>query len=280
MEHTSGPRSHCAPACAFILCLSIAMGLAPRPAVAGDISEDWRFAATVYLWLPGIDGHSKFPADGGTSIDVDGSVILDHLRMVGMGSFSVRKERWGAFTDIVYLDLGASRSRARNLSIGGRTLPASVTVDTDYDFRATAWALGGSYRVLASSASALDLLAGARLARFNQTLEWQFTGDFGGITAPPQAGKGDISTNQWDAIVGIKGQYAFGADSQWIVPFYLDIGTGDSDFTCQGVVGLARVFGWGDVRVDWRYLDYDLKASSSITKVSFSGPALGFTFRW
>ena len=267
-------------ACPVFLCFSIATGLAPESAVAQEVSEEWQFAATVYLWLPGIDGHTKFPEDSGTSIDVDGSVILDHLRMVGMGSFNVQKEHWGAYTDLVYLDLGASKSRARNISIGGEPLPASVTVATDFDFRATAWTLGGSYRVRASPASVLDVLAGARLARFRQTIDWQFTGDFGQTAAPARTGRRDVSTNQWDAIIGLKGQYAFGAERQWLVPYYIDIGAGDSDLTWQGVIGLAYAFSWGDVRVDWRYLDYDLQPSSSITKVSFNGPALGFTFRW
>jgi hypothetical protein len=39
-------------------------------------------------------------------------------------------------------------------------------------------------------------------------------------------------------------------------------------------------FGWGDLGVAWRYLDYDLKSDGPITDMNFNGPAIGATFRW
>ncbi len=43
--------------------------------------------------------------------------------------------------------------------------------------------------------------------------------------------------------------YIFGAGHAWSVPYYLDVGTGDSDLTWQGLLGLAYSFGWGDLGV-------------------------------
>jgi hypothetical protein len=40
------------------------------------------------------------------------------------------------------------------------------------------------------------------------------------------------------------------------------------------------VFGWGDISVAWRYLDYDLKSGGPIKDMDFSGPAAGLKFRW
>jgi len=78
----------------------------------------------------------------------------------------------------------------------------------------------------------------------------------------------------------VKGRFAFGSDRKWAVPYYLDVGTGDSDFTWQGVLGLSYGFHWGDVSLVWRYLSYDLKSNAAIADMNFSGPALGATFRW
>ena len=111
-------------------------------------------------------------------------------------------------------------------------------------------------------------------------LEWEFTGNFGPVTPPPLTGSREESIDQWDAIIGVQGQFAFGADHQWVVPYHLDVGTGDSDLTWQAMVGLAYEFGWGDLGVAWRYLDYELKSDGPITNMNFNGPALGATFRW
>ncbi|WP_161827380.1 hypothetical protein [Steroidobacter agaridevorans] len=76
------------------------------------------------------------------------------------------------------------------------------------------------------------------------------------------------------------GQGAFGQEHKWVIPYYLDVGTGDSDTTWQASLGLGYAFGWGDVTVAWRYLDYELKSGAPIADLSLNGPAVGVTFRW
>jgi hypothetical protein len=46
------------------------------------------------------------------------------------------------------------------------------------------------------------------------------------------------------------------------------------------LLGVGYAFGWGDLKVAWRYLDYDLESGAPIADLNFSGPALGATFRW
>ena len=89
-----------------------------------------------------------------------------------------------------------------------------------------------------------------------------------------------VATTNGDGIVGVKGRYAFGANRAWSVPFYLDIGTGDSDLTWQGAVGLGYSYHWGDIVAMWRYLDYNFKSGKAIEDMNFNGPMLGVTFRW
>jgi hypothetical protein len=253
---------------------------APGGAIAQQTSDDWQFSATIYGWFPDIGGQTRFPAGAGGTIDVDISTILDHLKMTAQGSFAIQKGRWGAFTDLVYLDVGEAKSQTRHLEIGGQPLPAGVTADVDFDLKSVIWTFGGSYRVVANDSATFDVLLGARLASADQTLDWEFSGNFGPVTPPPLTGTREESVDQWDAIAGVKGRFAFGPDHNWVVPYHFDIGTGDSDLTWQGMVGLAYAFGWGDVGVAWRYLDYDLNSDGPISEMNFNGPAVGATFRW
>jgi len=265
---------------AFALCALGLATIAPSVATAQETSDDWQFSATIYGWFPDIGGRTDFPTGAGGTIDVDISTILDHLKMTAQGSFEVHKGSWGAFTDIVYLNVGESKSQTRNLELGGQPLPAAVTADIDFDLKSTFWTVAGTYRVADSKAATVDVLLGARLARLKQKLDWEFSGSFGPVTPPPLTGTREASVDQWDGIVGVKGRLAFGAEQKWAVPYYFDIGAGDSDLTWQAMVGLAYAFGWGDLGVAWRYLDYDLKSDGPIADMNFNGPALGATFRW
>jgi hypothetical protein len=140
--------------------------------------------------------------------------------------------------------------------------------------------LAVSYRFAASPETAFDVFAGARFANIDQSLDWQFTGSFGAVVPPPLMGSRDASVDVWDGIVGVRGRFALGAGGHWVVPLYLDIGTGDSDLTWQSALGLGYAFGWGNVGVAWRYLRYEMKSDAPVSDLSLNGPALGVTFRW
>jgi hypothetical protein len=263
-----------------ILLGSLGAALLPSlEANARELSSDLEFSATIYGWLPDIAGDTTFPA-GASSIEVDIKTILDHLKMTAMGTFRVQKDRWGGFTDVVYLDVGDTRTNTRNLSIGGQPLPASVTATTEFDLKTLFLTLGANYTVVATTGATFDVLAGARFADMKQTLDWEFTGSFGPITPPPITGRGQAAADVWDFIVGFRGEFALGAGKKWVVPYYFDVGTGDSDVTLQAMVGLGYAFGWGNLSLAWRHLDYDFGDDGRITDLAISGPAVGATFRW
>lgn len=261
-----------------VLCVLGVVSLASPVAMAQEAADDWQFAATIYGWFPDIGGHTALPF-GDDNIDVDISTILDHLKMTFQGSFEFHKGRWGGFTDIVYLDIGESKSGRRDLTIGDMTLPAGITANAEFDLKSTFLTIAGQYRVRTDPDATVDLLAGARLADFSQRLDIEFVGDFIGPSPPPQGGSRKASVEQWDAIVGAKGRVAFGADQRWVLPWYVDVGTGDSDLTWQAVVGLGHVFDWGQLTLTWTTLAYEL-SDSPIEDLDFSGPAIGATFRW
>ena len=97
---------------------------------------------------------------------------------------------------------------------------------------------------------------------------------------PPLTGTKEVSETNWDGIVGLKGRAFFGADRRWFVPFYVDVGTGQSKFTWQLNVGVGYQFEWGALVASWRYLDYDFKSSSQVQSMSFNGPLVGALFKF
>ena len=261
-------------------CLLVITAIAATPVVAEELSDNWQFQASINGWFPDIAGKTAFGAGDGRDFDVDIGTILDNLELTLQGSFAVQKGKWGAFTDLVYMDLGASKSGTRDLTLGGQELPATVTANLKLDVTTTIWTLAGSYRLQATPSGSMDLLAGVRLFDADSTLGWNFSGDFGGVTPPPLTGERGVASSNWDAIVGIKGRFALGADNTWYVPYYADVGTGDSDLTWQASLGLNYAFNWGDVGINWRYMEYQLASGEKINDMNFNGPSLGVAFRW
>ena len=255
--------------------------LLPFHAHADSTQGSWQWDATVYLWLPGLGGETSFPTDGGgPSIDVSADAILDSLNFAFMGALGARKGPWGVATDVIYRDLGSSENGTRNFRLGQVGLPASVDADLRLDMTGWLWTLRGSYALVQQERVSMDVLAGVRMLDLEQTLRWQLNGDISTLPLPGRSGTSGAEATQWDAIIGATGRATFGAGGNWYVPYYLDVGTGDSDLTWQGMVGLGYGFESIDVTGVWRYLDYDLGDDTAMTSIDFNGPALGVTFRF
>ena len=266
-------------ATATALCATAAMSPVGASAQAVDA---WQFQGSLYLYLPTIGGSTTFPPSGGggSGISIDAKTILDNLKMTFMGSLEARKGRWGAFTDVVYVDLGNNKSATRDLSLGGIPLPGDVTANVTYDLKGTAWTLAGSYRAVTDPAAPVDVFAGTRLFDLKQSLDWHLSGNIGPIPLPDRSGHQSASLSNWDAIVGVKGRFGLGAERKWFVPYYLDVGTGNSKLTWQAMTGVGHAFGWGEVVGAWRYLDYRMKSGQAIETMNFNGPGIAAVFRW
>jgi hypothetical protein len=248
---------------------------------SAQASDNWQFSASLYLYLPTISANTNFPVSGGGgNVGIDGDKILDSLRTVFMGSFEARKGVWGGFTDVMFVDLGQSKSGSREVRIGGNQIPVGASANLDYDFKGTVWTLAGTYRAVTDPRQPLDVFAGARMLNVKQTLAWRFGGNVGSIPLAARAGTGEVTVQNWDAIVGVKGRWSFGAERKWFVPYYLDMGTGESSFTWQAMTGVGYSFGWGDVVGSWRYLDYQMKSGNLVDSINFNGPAVSAVFHW
>jgi len=248
---------------------------------AASDSDAWQFGVSIYGWFPDIAGETAFTQPGGSNdftIDIDN--ILDNLKFTLMGIVDVRKGRWGLLTDLIYMDVGDSETGTREASIGRRGLPVNATANVDLDIKSWIWTIAGYYRALEQNGWTLDLAAGARYLDVEQSVNWNVTGNVGPIPIPDRTGAAKAEVSNWDAIVGARGRFAFGDQKAWFVPFYVDLGAGDSDFTWQGIAGLGYAFKWCEITAVWRYLYYDLSSDKPIKDMNFSGPAIGATFRW
>jgi hypothetical protein len=249
--------------------------------VSAQTSDAWQFGAQLYGFFPSLDARTNFPASsGGVPVEVDASKLLSDLKFVFMGSFEARKGRWGGFTDLMYFDVGSNHSGTRDLVIGGIEIPATASASVNYDIKGLAWTIAGEYALIAQPQATTDLVFGARMIKLEQAIDWGLDGNIGGIPSAGRTGSSFVERTNWDGIVGAKGRWYFTGDRHWFAPWYVDIGTGDSDLTWQAMGGIGYSWGTIDTVLAYRHLDYDFGSGKPFLEFSLSGPQLSVAFRW
>ena len=240
--------------------------------------DDWQFRATIYGWAPGIKADTVFPTGaGGPSINVNANDLISGLKMGFMGTLEGRRGQWGGMVDWFYADIGDTESGTREFKILG-VLPVDLTANLSLDIKTNILTLAGTYALVDSPRYSSSLVFGTRMLKMDQTLDWGF--NTSGVLTIARNGRAEVSSTNWDAIIGAKGRASFGDGQRWFVPYYVDIGTGNSKFTWQGIVGLGYAFGWGDVAVAWRYLDYNFKSGEPIQSLTFNGVGGGVSLKF
>ena len=242
--------------------------LLPLPGQAADGSDDWSYSATIYLWAAGIQGQTA----GGAEVDVGFDTLISNLNMAFMGAFEARRNQWSFGADLVYLNVGANDNGTVPLRLAsGATADLNVAASIE----TTGWVLNvtGAYKLLNTEKASLDVLAGARYLDLDLDFDL-------GLAAGPYKVARTISASQitWDAILGVKGRLNLGGS--WHLPYYLDLGTGESDFTWQAAGGVGYSFGQGDVTLLYRYAAWDFGSGDALDNISFSGPLLAGTWRF
>ena len=65
------------------------------------------------------------------------------------------------------------------------------------------------------------------------------------------------------------------------MPYYVDVGAGDSDLTWQATAGIGfRAGSVWDLNLVYRHLEWDFDSAGLIDDINFSGPTFGVIFRW
>jgi len=232
-------------------------------------ADTWQYELTIYGWLPSIDGTMKYdvPPSDGDNVSVDVSDILDSLNFVFMGTFVAQKNKLSYAADLIYMDL--SNSTSTNITIGPGE-GESVGVHAGVGLKT--WVVTGhvGYDVMQTDKARMAVLGGVRYLDLSADLDYT-------IGAQPTnylSGSEDF----WDFIVGIKGSIML--NEKWYIPYYADIGTGDSEMTWQLYAGIGYKFSWGDIRLAYRYLEYDQDDDKLLQDLKLYGPQLGIGFRF
>lgn len=101
---------------------------------------DWDFGASLYGWLPNIEGTLAYDIPNfGHTVEVDAGTLIDNLSFTLQGSLRAQKNGWGVFVDGIYLKEAAS---------GQKELPIGEGNTLDDEFTLNNWILnfGGSTR--------------------------------------------------------------------------------------------------------------------------------------
>lgn len=192
--------------------------------------------------------------------------------MALMGAFEGHKGKWGFLTEFIYLDITADN--LIDVEIPGGPGPIEGNADANLDMQTLVLHFAGTYNLMASNGSRLDVLGGVRYLDLDMGLRLDIDTP-GGVVGREVSQSGDV----WDAIVGVKGNFTFA--KRWYIPYYADIGIGDSDFTWQAIGGISfRAASWVDVALVYRYLEWDFESGSLVDDLNFSGPTLGAIFRF
>ena len=134
-----------------------------------------------------------FPASpGGAGASVDASDYLGALQFAFMGNFAARKGRWGALTDLIYLDFAKEKSGTRDLALtgpGGRIqIPVGASALADLRLRGWQWTLVGTYSAIQRPRYDLEVLGGFRYLKLDGAVDWRLVGNIGSL--PPQVRAG------------------------------------------------------------------------------------------
>jgi len=230
----------------------LAFLLTTQPVLAAEESNNgWQYYGSVHLWAADIhiqDSH-------GDNDEITFSDIVETLDIVAMGVLGARKDRFGFEIDAIYLDTTDSDNES---------FTPRITL-TDVELTSTILTPMATYRVVEDGQLNLDLLGGVRYLHLDINLKFDEISDIGD----------DGSST--DGIVGFRGTIQLNKD--WYLPFYYDVGKGDSELTYQAFAGINYKYSGFDVGAGYRYLkfkfDDDEDFGDVLNHLIIKGPMIG-----
>jgi len=208
----------------------------------------WTYEIAPYVWFSGVTGDTEVgPLEG--ELDADFGDIFDILESAIMLHAEANNGRWGAFTDLMYMQVEQR---------GGGDL---VSVKTE--FEQVIWEFGG-FRRWGAGKHTMDLLFGGRLVYFDLDLN-------------PSVGASRSKDKMFvDPIIG--GRFGHTFSEKWSTSLRADIGGFGvgSDFTVNAGALAAYHF---NERIRWsfgyRYMNMDYEGSAVEVDLSLHGPITG-----
>ena len=87
-----------------------------------------------------------------------------------------------------------------------------------------------------------------------------------------------VSKDFTDFVFGVRG--LMNINENWYIPYEADIGTGDSEVSWQLFAGLGYRYDWGDVKLGYRYLKYDMEDDAIVEDLTLNGAVLGVSIKF
>lgn len=248
-------KPECLPASLATLLLATAVvPLAQAETVRDD---SWRFQATPYVWMSGMEGQVR-PFRSAPTADVDKSFseLMDSLDAAAFITGTARRGNFVMQADLTH----AATSDSTPLPMG---LAANVKV------RQTSATLTAGYAVRADERTGVDLLAGIRYWDINAAVQ------------VPGLLSARSDSSFVDPIAGVRWRQLL--SPRWSSLAYADVGGFGlgSDATWQ-VLALANYQATEQwfVSMGYRHQRLDYRDQGKRLDVALSGPMLGVTYRF
>jgi len=269
-------RPSCIPLAGPAVSLCVAI-----PARAQDAAPGWQFQVGLYAWAPTFDSRLDYRLPGGrsgtASVSVDAQDYFDKINLSVMMTAEARYDRFSVLTDLIYTDFGSGSSRVNGVNVDGASGTRSLHADSGLE--STVWTLAAGYTLARGGWGNVDAIGGFRYLGIDVHTDYSLALDVtaaDGSVALARQGRLSGNTRIWNGIAGLHGRLRIG-ESGFFVPYYLDIGTGDSRLTWQVFSGIGYQTGWAGVQLGYRYLSFDQGRSYAVDSLSMGGAYLALT---
>ena len=241
--------------------LAVLMSVLLVPAVSSAQQGEWLVAP--YLWMADVSWDLSARGDG----TVEFSDIVDKLDGAALIRIEYVRNKIGFTVD--YVDM--SLSDRTNISTPGPG-PISININAGVDL--TVFEAGVFYRPSATD-SGVDILAGVRETDVDSTL----------LVTPANLPTERFDTGKSFTDIYVGARYLHRLDQSWDFSIRGDYGFGGSD----GALNLMAGVGWrsaGSFGMSFAYrhlafeIDQKVEGEAVTNEFDFSGPALGFLFRF
>jgi hypothetical protein len=245
----------------------------------------WTLSFAPYAWAPTITGKVNAPIPGGgvatTDINVPFRDYIPDLRFGAVFAGAARYDRFSITTDFLYMNMGVSVGAAHlssiSLASGRIEVPTSLQLSDSVGMGTTLWTTAAGYTVAAGPWGNIDLIGGVRLLGINVQNNYTLNAAIvlpNKTVALARTGSLSINSDNWEAIGGVTGRFEI-PNSNFFVPFYFDVGTGDLPLTWQAFSGIGYHASWADLSLGYRYLAFENKGGAAVENLQLGGVMAG-----
>jgi hypothetical protein len=262
----------------LMLLTTVALPVMAAEETAGE--GGWQFTAAPYMWVASLGMITA----SGSDVEIEFSDIIENLDMTFMGIFGVHKGKWSVNADVMYLNMSKDDISFNAAIPVGPLGRSTAYFEVDADVEMTSWILtpAVSYRVIQNEKVSMYAVGGVRYLYLKSDAKLDITGELDtqllqqGIIRTGEVSDRLIeSDGMWDGIIGIRG--AVNLNDKWYIPYYGDIGTGDTDLTWQVYGGVGYRYSRFDVVAGYRYMAWEFD-DPPFDSLDVSGPFIGARF--